>query len=101
MLKHVTAKLGNMRKPQDFVVYPGKDGEDLVVQSDKSIGKFNRETGKGVLNTKGCYFPHLTSFLGAKPYDFPMDFVVSCVLAQPESGDLIGTSSITGPVYVA
>ncbi len=101
MLKSVSAKLGNMRKPQSFVVYPGKEGEDLIVQSDKSIGQFNRETGKGILNTKGCYFLHLTKLLGAQEYQFPMEFVIACVLAQPESGDLIGVSPITGPVYIA
>jgi hypothetical protein len=98
MLKHITAKLGNMRKPQEFIVYPGEG--DLIVQSDKSIGKFNRETGKGVLNTRGAYFPHLTMILGAKEYQFPMEFVIACVLAQPEKGDLIGSSPITGPVYI-
>ena len=59
-MKHVTAKLGNMRKSQDFIVYPHQEGSDkIVVQSDKSIGMIDPKTGTGILNTKGCYFPHL------------------------------------------
>lgn len=89
MIKRVTAKLGSMRKPQDFIVYPedATKPETLKVQSDKSIGCFDKTTGKGILNTKGCYFVHLA--LG-KPFDFPMDFVNQCIEAQPKSGDRIG-----------
>ena len=94
-MKTVSAKLANMRKEQEFVVYPFKLGEHFVtVQSDKSIGQFDIETGKGVLNTKGSYFPHLS--FGALPYQFPPEFVMACLEAQPGSGDLIG-----GTVYVA
>lgn len=103
MIKHVTAKLGTMRKPQDFIVYPKTthDGGLIVVQSDKSIGSFDPETRNGLLNIKGCYFVHLNKFVGAKPFVFPKEFVDACLDAQPHSGDLIGSSPITGPVYVA
>ena len=100
-MKNVTAKLSKMRKPQSFTIYPrstSTSDNDIIVQSDKSIGKFNPETGEGVLNTKGSYFPHLAFAL---PFQFPADFVQACVEAQPRSGDLIGASAVTGPVYIA
>lgn len=81
--KRVTAKLGRMRKPQDFTVQPVNDGEHLIVQSAKSIGRFNMRTGEGVLNIKGCYFPHLNPFLGAEPFTFPPEFVADCLEACP------------------
>lgn len=100
MIKTVSAKLQRMRKPQDFVVYPKSrtDNGDLVVQSDKSIGRFDPETGKGVLNVRGPFFAHLSQ---ASPFTFPMDFVEACIEAQPKSGDTIGASSITGVVKIA
>ncbi len=76
--RNVTAQLGNMRKPQEFTVYPKTGDGRIIVQSDKSIGQFDPETGKGVLNTRGCYFPHLSGALGAQEYDFPDDFVEKC-----------------------
>lgn len=99
-MKQVTARLGNMRKPQDFVVYPPSDKGNIIVQSDKSIGAFDIRTGKGVLNTKGCYFPHLNSICGATPYIFPDAFVLQCIANYQEEGSLIGTHPETGPVYM-
>lgn len=81
----VLAKLDKMRKPQSFHVSPMSDG-NVMVQSDKSIGTFDPHTGVGVLNTKGCYFPHLSSFLGAKPFAFPADFVEAALVACPAMG---------------
>ena len=101
----ITAQLAGMRKPQKFVVYPHQDGASTVtVQSDRAIGQFDPKTGAGVLNWRGSaskYFPHLNAFLGAEPYQFPDAFVYQCCVEQPKSGDLIGSSPITGPVYVA
>lgn len=95
-IKVVSAKLGNMRKPQEFVVYPSGDDECITVQSDKSIGRFDRQTRKGLLNTKGCYFHHLAKFMGAVDFDFPETFVKECIEAQPKKGDSIGGGIILG-----
>lgn len=98
----IKAKLGRMRKPQEFVIYPKQDDPGhIIIQSDKSIGRFDRNTGKGVLNTRGCYFVHLNKILGAEPYEFSMEFVRMCEEIQLGKGDLIGSSPETGPVYVA
>jgi hypothetical protein len=95
-IKRVTARLGNMRKPQDFVVYPVKptvenpQGTRLTVQSDKSIGQFDPATGKGVLNTRRCYFIDLLAVRGAVPFEFPKEFVKAALDAIPREGDEVG-----------
>ena len=97
MIHTIKAKLGNMRKEQDFICSKTDKGNYLV-QSDKSIGMFNAE-GRGVLNVRGCYFPHLSPALGAKPYEFPTWFVAQVREFYPEVGELIGTLPDGGAVY--
>jgi hypothetical protein len=65
-------KLTDMRKPQEFSVYPidGKkeslsDGTvaEIMIQSDKRIGTLSLATGKGKITktySNGAYFPHYT-----------------------------------------
>lgn len=98
---HVVGKLHTMRKPQDFVVQPASDGT-IVVQSDKSIGRFDFKTRKGVLNTKGSYFPHLNSMLGAFAFEFPVDFVTACLAACPalDSETTVGGVTIVNTIQV-
>jgi hypothetical protein len=87
-MRQVTAKLDKMRKPQTFTVYPPSDDGQIIVQSDRAIGKFDPATGKGMLNYAGStpkYFPHLTATLGAKPFTFPDWFIKECVASQPTS----------------
>jgi len=84
MFKKVSAKLGNMRKPQEFIAMPMSGSQPLImVQSDKSIGFFDYRTGEGKLNTQGCYFPHLSM---AKPFRFSQEFVQACLEACPSLG---------------
>lgn len=83
MFTRVDYKLGRMRKPQSFTVQPTSDEGVLIVQSDKSIGMFDYRTGEGVLNTHGCYFPHLSIRAGAERFTFPADFVTACLAACP------------------
>jgi hypothetical protein len=85
----VRARLGNMRKPQEFIV-ARTDRGNYIVQSDKSIGEFDPATGKGVLNTRGSYFPHLSRALGAKPYTFPPEFVQEAQERRAYVGEEIG-----------
>lgn len=69
-----------MRKPQEFVVYPRSDTDDVIVQSDKSIGRFNPVTRQGTFNRKGCYFIHLTPGIrGLEQMTFPEEFVALCL----------------------
>ncbi len=72
--RNVLGKFLSMRKAQSFVVYPVRDGATvIIVQSDKSIGRFNYRTGVGAINLRGKYFAHLT--MAATPFMFPSDFV--------------------------
>lgn len=89
--RYVSAKLGNMRKPQEFIV-SAYDNGDLQVQSDKSIGEFDPNTGIGKLTTKGPYFHHLAF---ATPYQFPPEFVEACKAKAFRKGD-----SISGGVAI-
>lgn len=95
---------GTTRGPLDWIVYPSKRDKPVVVQSDRAIGTFDRSTGRGVLNWRGSnakYFVHLSRALGAQPYQFPDAFRLMALELMPNSGDLIGTSPETGPVYIA
>ena len=99
-----TYQFKGMRKPDDIIVYQRKDGEEFTFQGDRLIGTVNPETRKGMLNFKGSnskYFMHLSKFMGAIPYEYPQEFINLVKEFAPSSGDLIGSSSITGPVYLA
>lgn len=91
---HVVGKLHTMRKPQEFSVQPASDGT-LYVQSDKSTGKFDFRTRKGVLNTKGTYFAHLSKVMGAFEFEFPVDFVKACLAACPAQDSETSRGGVT------
>lgn len=97
-------KLAGMRKPDSFVVYPRKDKRDpYIAQGNRTIAAIDPETGTGMLNWKGNnpkYFVHLNA-LGATRCVFPREFVQLVINFCPSSGDLIGSSPETGPVYIA
>jgi hypothetical protein len=87
MNKTFDFKLPGMRKPQNWIVCPRKEGAQVVVQSDKSIGAFDPVSGEGRLNTKGTYFAHL-SF--AEPFTFPAEFVALALANEYKPGEKIG-----------
>ena len=100
-VQRITAKLGNMRKAADWVVYPAsRTGEsEIVIQSDTRIASFDPATGKGLLSKakpNGAYFMHLSKFMGATEIEVPADVIAAVQAAQPKSGDQIGPG-----VYVA
>lgn len=82
-----------MRKPQSFSVQPTSTPDFVIVQSDKSIGRFNFRTGEGVLNTRGCYFPHLAI---AEPFTFPAEFVAAVLEVCPS---LDGETTVGGVTF--
>ncbi|MGH8335626.1 MAG: hypothetical protein ACRETL_02100, partial [Gammaproteobacteria bacterium] len=57
-IKKIEAKLGDMRKAVEWVVYPKgtSDAGLLVIQADKRIAAFDPTTGKGMLS-KACLLP--------------------------------------------
>lgn len=90
----VRGKLAAMRKPRDWSVSPVDDGS-IMVQADGAIGQFNFRSRKGILNTKGEYFLHLSPALGAKPYEFPAEFVRLCLEACPGLGSESSRGGVT------
>lgn len=98
-MKTIVAKLGNMRKAVEWVVYPkGSDSNDVVIQSDSRIASFDPTTGKGLLSkgVKGAAFLHLLPALGATPVQVPPEVIQAATGAVPKSGDEIGPG-----IYVA
>lgn len=79
---YIWAKLGNQRKARQYSVRPTND-DRIVIQEGYggkgSIGIFDFE-GRGVFATSGAHFPFLA---GAKPYQFPLDFVRAAMGACP------------------
>lgn len=95
----ITAKLGNMRKAVEWVVYPAgrivtsNPNGSITIQSDHRIASFDPKTGRGYLSAHkgaGAYFMHLQPFLGATEVLVPRDVIVAALAAQPQSGDEIG-----------
>ncbi len=84
--KHVFCKLGNMRKPASWVIYPlSSDVRDRVtIQCDKRIAQVRLDLGKATLSSgKGGHqgFLMLSQALGATVVDVPAD-----ILAELEGG---------------
>ena len=97
-VRMVMAKLGNMRKPEEFIVYPNP-GAKVVVQSDHRIAAFDPETGVGTLSkyrSNGAYFLHLNTFLGATAIVVPPALIAEFVGAVSKSGDKIGAGVYVG-----
>lgn len=100
-MKHVTAKLGNMRKAVEWIVYPATDGDEglLKIQSDSRICRFDPKTGKGLLSrhcASGAYGVHLSPKLGATFIDVPADVIAATLEARPKVGDKIGGGVFLG-----
>jgi hypothetical protein len=95
--------LGGMRKPDSWIVYPRKTDESYIIaQSSRAIALV-KDDGTGLLNWRGSnpkYFLHLSPALGAQHVTFPKEFVGLVREFMPSSGDLIGSSPMTGPVYL-
>jgi hypothetical protein len=94
MMKSVIAKLHTMRKSQDFVVLAMSDGR-YMIQSDKSIGVFDPNTGKGRLCVKGQAMHHLA--MHGFAFEFPADFIKECADVIADNGEF---SSLGGGVVI-
>ncbi len=99
---HVTAKLGNMRKAQSFIVYPLKsDATHIILQSDKRVASIEIATGNGMLSDgKGSYQPFvkLSPRLGAMPITVGREFIDECLKAKPpaNAAGQVSISSLIG-----
>ncbi len=99
MIHHLTLKLGNMRRPAEFIVYPFAEGQtELTIQSDKRIAKVDLTTGKGMLSSGRGHpgFHALSRFLGAIDITVDAATLESLKAIQPQKGDRIGQCVYVG-----
>jgi hypothetical protein len=80
MFLKITAKLGNMKKAQEFVVCPVSNTapHEVTIQSDKRIARVNLNTGKAMLSSgKGGHqgFMQLSPALGAVEVDVTPELI--------------------------
>lgn len=61
--KHVIFKVANMRKEQEFILYPYSGGDTIYLQSDKRWITANLRTGKGLINDKNKNYPRQTDLI--------------------------------------
>lgn len=101
--KNITCKLGNMRKPAEFVLYPQKADapDEVIIQADKRIAKVNMATGKAMLSSgKGGHqgFMALSPVMGAVEVDVPADVIAKLkeLTGTNKPGDGIGSVVVMG-----
>lgn len=90
---YVNLKLGSMRKAQEFIVRVDKE-DQIYIQSDRCTGRFDKKTGVGVFNHKGCYFIHLNEIMGARPLTLTADQLAQVLEFALKSGDELGPGVI-------
>jgi len=93
-MKRIIARLGNMKKEADWVVYPERDAKTITIQSDHRICRFDRTTGVGFLSkhkTNYSSFADLMPFAGAMEVVVSAEVIAAAIEAQPHSGDAIGS----------
>lgn len=96
MIKRIKAKFGNMKKAEDFVVYPqstSSDNKEFLLQSDHRFLIIDKATGKGFLSRYVANYPrilHCHPLLGATVIVADKTIMDACAEAQPKKGDDIG-----------
>jgi hypothetical protein len=61
---NITIQLGNMKKPQDFTLYPVTHGAKTVsIQSHQRWATIDLETGKGRINKRGHQYANSWSMI--------------------------------------
>lgn len=74
-----------MRKPQDFITYPlsaNNEAKEIVIQSDKRIGRLSLETGKGRMSQNHAN--------GAYNHNLAMDKLIDFEISAEELSELRG-----------
>ena len=54
--KSISLKVANMRKPDEFTLYPYGGGDEVQLQSDKRFIILNLKTGKAKINKNGVNY---------------------------------------------
>ena len=91
-MKTIMAKLGKMRKAVSWVVYPRKDDDFVLIQSDRRIARFDVRTGVGKLSGSHNYPTFLTlSLPGVEDIVVPPDLIAAAVEAAPKGAILVSS----------
>lgn len=95
-MKTINAKIGNMRKFQNFTIYPRNNEDAITVQSDTVIARISVKTGNAIFANVpgGAYFVHLSMPKHAKKIVVPMETVKAFLDAMPMKGDEIVASAV-------
>lgn len=98
-MKRFTAKLGNMRKAKDWIVYPRDENPTVIVQCNDRIAAINPETKKAILSksTTNPGFIYLNPKLGATVIDVPEEIIALALGAEPKPGEEIGPGVFLAP----
>jgi len=97
----VDCALGNMRKSQEWVIYPVQ-GDAVKIQCENRIARFSLLDGKGVISkahASGAYGHDLSESRGAKSYQFPMA-LVEAINESPVSGNLVHLTATKEAQYI-
>jgi hypothetical protein len=99
-MKRIKAKLGNMRKEEEFIVYPQSAEKDVLrLQSDHRCLIVRVSDGRALLSKYVANYPnfmHCNPMSGGTVVTVSQEVIAECLAAQPKSGDAIG-----GGVYIA
>lgn len=72
--KHVKMKVANMRKEQDFILYPYSGGDTILLQSEGRFAQVNLKTGFGIIDSKNHNYPNsITLTMSHVPFQLPED----------------------------
>ena len=91
---YVSLKVGNMRKPEDFCVFPrptnvGPEYSTITMKSDHRHIEFDANTGKGLLSVYAKDYPSLMKGVAAAVV-VPTDVIEAAKEQMPKPGDRIG-----------
>ena len=67
-------KVANMKKEQDFTLYPYDGGDTILLQSDKRFARVNLKTGEGFINsTNKNYANSIALAMSPLPFTLPKE----------------------------
>ena len=73
-MRDIKMKVANMKKEQEFTLYPYSGGDDIYLQSDKRFARVNLRSGKGIIDSKNHNYPNgITLSMSSLPFDLPTD----------------------------
>jgi hypothetical protein len=73
-MRDYTFKAANMKKEQEFTLYPYTGGDYIYLQSDKRFSRVNLRTGAGIINAKNRNYANSIHLqLEPLPFTLPED----------------------------